>query len=85
MIAHIDQWGPFVEGLGQKQRQDRLRSLGYLVRFNCGSREPELTQLLLVAETDATALEPAVAALNRLPLAPRRAILDAYTRLSAAA
>ena len=85
MIAYIDQWGPFVEGLGQKQRQDRLRSLGYLVRFNCGSREPELLQLLTVAETDATALKPAVEALNRLPLATRKAILDAYARLSEAA
>lgn len=84
MIAYIDQWGPFIEGLDAKRRRDRLRSLGYLVRFNCGSREPELSQLLIEAETDATALEPAVAALNSLPLPTRKAILDAYTRLSEA-
>ena len=84
MIAYIDQWGPFIEGLDAKRRRERLRSLGYLVRFNCGSREPELSRLLVVAETDATALEPAVAALNGLPLATRKAILDAYTRLSEA-
>ena len=77
MIAYIDQWGPYIEGLDAARRGDRLRSLGYLVRFNCGSREPELTRLLIEAEADPTALAPTAAALNSLLLVTRKAILDA--------
>ena len=81
MIAHIDQWGPFVEGLVVAQRRGRLRLLGYLIRFHCGSREPELLQLIVEAETDASALEPAMAALNSLPRATRQNVLAAYANI----
>ena len=83
MIAHIDQWGPFIEGLAVAQRRDRLRLLGYLIRFHCGSREPELLQLIIEAESDVSALEPVMAALNSLPRATRQNVLAAYARIPA--
>ncbi|MBE7203344.1 MAG: hypothetical protein INR70_36875 [Parafilimonas terrae] len=85
MIRPCDQFGPWAAGLDAAERRARLRAMRALVRVHCGPRAADLVRLLAQAETDPTALELALAALDRLPSNDRRHVLASYSALSQAA
>ena len=85
MIPAADRWGPFAANLEPAERLARLRAFRALARVYCGPRGADLCRLLALAEADASALEPAAAALNRLAATDRRNLLASYTRLNQAA
>ena len=85
MIRPSDQFGPWAPGLDPAELRARLRAMRALARVLCGPRASDLCRLLAKAETDAAALEPALAALDRLPSNDRRHVLASYRALSRAA
>ena len=85
MIAPVDRWGPFREGLDDAERRACLRGLRATARLLVGPRAADLCRLLARAETDVSALEPACRALNALPATDRRQIWSAYAALARAA
>ena len=85
MIAPNDRFGPWSDRIDDAERLARLRSLRALARVFCGPRGADLCRLLARAETDPTALEPALAALDRLAASDRRNVLASYARLSTVA
>jgi hypothetical protein len=60
----------------------RLRSLRQTGHLQTGPRDAALCQLLAQAETDPTALEPAIRALDALAANDRRQILASYAALN---
>lgn len=74
-------YGPWAPGLDQAELRARLRSLRAIARIVAGPRADSLGTLLLQAERDATALEPAADALDRLAPLDRRSILGSYAAL----
>ena len=85
MIAPADQFGPWAAGLDPAEQRARLRAMRALARVHCGPRAADLVRLLAQAETDPAALEPALAALDRLASNDRRHVLASYSALSRAA
>lgn len=85
MIRPCDQFGPWAAGLDVAELRARLRAMRALARVHCGPRGADLVRLLAQAETDPTALEPALSALDRLPSNDRRHVLASYSALSRAA
>lgn len=82
MIRPCDQFGPWAAGLDATEQRARLRAMRALARVHCGPRDADLVRLLAQAETDLTALEPALTALNRLPSNDRRHLLASYSALA---
>jgi hypothetical protein len=85
MIRPCDQFGPWAMGLDAAEQRARLRAMRALARVLCGPRGADLCRLLAQAETDPTTLEPALAALDRLPSNDRRHLLASYSALSRSA
>ena len=85
MIAPVDRWGPFREGLDDAERRACLRGLRATARLLVGPRAAALCHLLAQAETDSAALEPACRALDALAATDRRQIWAAYAGLIRAA
>lgn len=85
MIAPIDRWGPFRDGLDEAERRACLRALRQTARLLTGPRATVLCQLLAQAEFDPAALEPASNALNAMAATDRRQIWSAYAALARAA
>jgi hypothetical protein len=81
VIRPRDQFGPWVPDLDRAELRARLRAMRALARVLCGPRATDLVRLLAQAEADATALEPALAALDRLPSSDRRHLLGSYAAL----
>lgn len=85
MIPASDHWGPFHPDLDEAERRARLRCLRAVVHLSTGSRGADLVALLRQAERDATALEPALHALDRLAGLDRRHVLASYAALNRSA
>ncbi|MCJ2023936.1 hypothetical protein [Methylobacterium sp. J-067] len=85
MIAPSDRFGPWASGLDAAERKARLRAMRALARVHCGPRAADLVRLLAQAEADPAALEPALAALDRLAANDLRHILASYSALSRSA
>ncbi|MCJ2011238.1 hypothetical protein [Methylobacterium sp. J-076] len=85
MIPSCNQFGPWTPGLKAAERGARLRAMRTLARVQCGPRAADLVRLLAQAEADPAALEPALAALNRLASHDRRHVLASYAALSRSA
>ncbi|MGH1592384.1 hypothetical protein ACRBEV_33235 (plasmid) [Methylobacterium phyllosphaerae] len=85
MIRPCDQFGPWAANLDTAERRARLRAMRALARVHCGPRAADLCRLLAQAEADPAALEPALAALDRLPSNDRRHVLASYAALSRSA
>lgn len=85
MLEAIDRWGPWRDGIDPSERTARLRGLRATARLLAGPRAAPLCRLLLTAETDPAALEPAARALAALPASDRRQIWAAYAALDRAA
>lgn len=85
MIAPVDEWGPFARGLDDAERRARLRCLRAIAHLTLGPRGEILSNYLRRAEADPAALEPAVAAVNRLAGLDRRHLLATFARLHRAA
>lgn len=85
MIRPCDQFGPWAVDLDHAEQRARLRVMRALARVHCGPRGADLCRLLALAETDPAALEPALAALDRLPANDRRHLLASYSALARAA
>lgn len=82
MIRPLDQFGPWASGLNAAERKARLHAMRALARVHCGARAANLIPLLAQAEADPAALEPALAALDRLAANDRRHVLASYAALS---
>ena len=82
MIPARDQFGPWMPGLEAVEQRARLRAMRALARVLCGPRAADLVHLLAQAEADPTALEPALAALDRLASYDRRNVLASYAALN---
>ena len=85
MIRPCDQFGPWAANLDHAEQRARLRAMRALARVHCGPRGTDLVRLLAQAENDPAALEPALAALDRLPSNDRRHLLASYAALARAA
>nr|WP_042673953.1 hypothetical protein [Methylobacterium sp. B34] len=85
MIRPCDQFGPWADGLDAAEQRARLRAMRALARVQCGPRGAEFCHWLAEAEWDPAALEPALAALDRLPSNDRRRVLASYASLSRSA
>lgn len=85
MIPPRDRFGPWAPGLDAPELRARLRAMRALARVHCGPRAADLVRQLAQAEADPAALEPALAALNRLASNDRRHILASYAALSCSA
>lgn len=81
MIPPRDQFGPWACGIDMAERRARLRAMRALARVHCGPRAADLVRLLAQAEADPAALEPALAALDRLAANDRRHVLASYSAL----
>lgn len=81
-IPTRDRWGPFVPDLDPAELRARLRSLRALTKILTRPRGAELAGHLREAETDASALAPALAALDRLAPLDRRKVLASYAGLA---
>lgn len=82
MIRPCDQFGPWAPNLDMAEQRARLRAMRALARVHCGPRGADLARLLAQAETDPSALEPALVALDRLPSNDRRHVLASYAALN---
>lgn len=80
-IPTTDRFGPWSDRIDGTERVARLRSLRAIVRLTTGPRGERLTDLLHRAERDASALVPALAALNALAALDRRTVLGSYAGL----
>ena len=85
MMAGVDRWGPFSDGLDHAEQRARLRALRQMARLLIGPRGADLCRLLAQAETNPAALEPACRALDALAATDRRQILASYAALARAA
>jgi hypothetical protein len=81
MVGQSQRFGPFCDGLAETERVAELRSIAALVAICCGSSSPAVAALR-EAETDTTASEVALAAVNALPALRRRQILSTFGRVT---
>ncbi|MCJ2098443.1 hypothetical protein [Methylobacterium sp. E-046] len=82
MIPAADRWGPFRSDLDSAERVACLRCLRAIVHLSTGPRGQVLTSLLLRAERDDAALEPALSALADLDALDRRRVWASYAALN---
>lgn len=76
------QFGPWALDLEPGERLARLRSLRAIVRLLTGPRGAALADLLLLSETDVSALPEAAAALDELTPLDLRRVLSTYAGLA---
>lgn len=81
MIGAADRFGPWASDLDAGERLARLRSLRAIARLCLGPRGEAFTESLRRAETDETALEPALRQLDALAALDRRAVLASFGAL----
>ncbi|MCJ2039556.1 hypothetical protein MKK55_11475 [Methylobacterium sp. J-059] len=81
MIAPADQFGPWRNGIDPAERLARLRSLRAIARLTLGRRGDAFVTALQRAETDPTALEPALQHLADLAPTDRRHVLASFASL----
>jgi hypothetical protein len=77
MTVAPQRFGPFRHGLAETERVAELRSIAALVAIYCGSSSPAV-MALREAESDATASEAALAAVNAIPSLMRRRLLSVF-------
>lgn len=82
MTQTKDHFGPWRPDIEPAERLARLRSMRAIVRILTGPRGNELAGHLHKAEADASALVPALAALDRLAPLDRRKVLASYAGLA---
>ncbi|GJD36466.1 hypothetical protein QO012_002568 [Methylobacterium aerolatum] len=80
----IEMWGPWAAGLDPCERLARTRALRAVARIMAGRRAADLCAALARAETDASGLEEAHGALNRLGSLDMRRIVGSYGGLTSA-
>lgn len=80
-IPAADRFGPWSDRIDGSERVARLRSLRAIVRLTTGPRGECLAALLHRAERDASALVPALSALNALAALDRRTVLGSFAAL----
>lgn len=80
-IPAADRFGPWSDRIDGAERVARLRSLRAIVRLSTGPRGERLAVLLHRAERDASALAPALDALNALAALDRRSVLGSFAAL----
>lgn len=85
MIAPGDRYGPWADQIDDAERRARLRGLRAIVRLQLGPRGQHLAAELARAESNAVALEYALAALNSLGAIDRRHVLASYAALARSA
>lgn len=77
-MKSIDAFGPWAASLSPCERIARCRTLRAVARLLAGSRADALCSALACAETDASHLNRALGALDRLAALDRRRILASY-------
>jgi hypothetical protein len=81
VVAEIVIFGPWANGIPPAERVARLRSLRALALVCCAGN-PEFTDALAAAETDADALGRAYRLLDYLPAPNKRKLLASYGLLT---
>jgi hypothetical protein len=81
MIAAIDRWGPFADGIDNAERLARLRALHAITHLCAGPRGDRLANELHRAERDVSRLPVALEALGALTALDRRQVLASFARL----
>lgn len=80
-IPAADRFGPWSDRIDVTERVARLRAMRAIVRLSTGPRGERLAVLLHRAERDASALAPALDALNALAALDRRSVLGSFAAL----
>lgn len=81
MIAAIDRWGPFADGIDNAERLARLRALRAITHLCAGPRGERLATELQRAEHDVSRLPAALAEIDRLAALDRRQVLASFARV----
>lgn len=81
MIAAIDRWGPFADGIDNAERLARLRALRAITHLCAGPRGDRLADELHRAERDVSRLPAALAEIEALASLDRRQVLASFARV----
>jgi hypothetical protein len=81
MIAPMDRWGPFADGIDNTERLARLRALRAITHLCAGPRGDRLTTELERAERDVSRLPIALEALGAFTALDRRQVLASFARV----
>lgn len=81
MIAPMDRWGPFADGIDNAERLARLRALRAITHLCAGPRGDRLAAELHRAERDVSRLPIALEALDALTALDRRQVLSSFARV----
>lgn len=81
MIAPMDRWGPFADGIDNAERLARLRALRAITHLCAGPRGDRLAAELRRAEGDVSRLPTALAEIAALAALDRRQVLASFARL----